>query len=223
VSNTPEFWQGTALLAHRLAQRYGGRRPVYALHGWVMSPIQPPPYFVSLSEDLVRLDFELPDLLHGAEEAGEPIAEFPGGLKLMSLETGKSEAYAGEMVEFRVRWRTESPLSGEIFGIRLAPRGLRNPEGETPSKGSWGRLSAKGQFVQGFPVAYGLRGLAASPPGTIYEQKGSIIIPSNAPSGEYGLEIGFAPSYPPQYQEWFELGEEAVLRVRARPLPTNGA
>lgn len=223
VSNTPEFWQGTALLAHRLAQHYGGRRPVYALHGWVTSPIQPPPYFVSLSEDLVRLDFELPDLLHGAEEAGEPIVEFPGGLKLMSFETGKSEAHAGEIVEFRVRWRTESPLSGEIFGIRLAPRELRDPEGETASKSYWGRLSAKGQFVQGFPVAYGLRGLAASPPGTIYEQKGSIIIPSNAPSGEYVLEIGFAPSYPPQYQEWCELGEEAVLRVRARPLPTNGA
>jgi len=221
MSNTPEFWQGTALLAHSLAQHYRGRRTVYALHGWVMSPIQPPPYFVSLSEDLVRMDFGLPDLLHRAEEVAQPIAEFPGTIKLMSFEIGRSEANAGEMVQFCARWRTESPLSGELFGIRLVPIGLGNPDGDSASKGYWRRLSAKGQFVQGFPVIYGLRGLAASPPGTVYEQKGRIIVPSNARSGQYALQIGFAPSYPPQYQLWSELSDDDVLLVHSRPLPTN--
>ncbi len=222
MSNTPEFWQGTALLAHSLAHHYRGRRTVYALHGWVTSPIQPPPYFVSLSEDLVKMDFGLPDLLHRAEEVAKPIAEFPGAIKLTSFEISRSEANTGQMVQFCARWRTESPLSGELFGIRLVPIGLGNPDGDSASKGYWRRLSAKGQFVQGFPLVYGLRGLAPSPPGTVYEQKGSIIVPSNAPSGQYALQIGFAPSYPPEYQQWAELSDEDVLIVHARPLPTNG-
>jgi len=46
--------------------------------------------------------------------------------------------------------------------------------------------------------------------------------PSNLPAGEYGVEVGFAPSYPPEYGGWVAV-EGARLRVRARGLPRNGA
>ncbi|MBN1459074.1 MAG: hypothetical protein JXA57_06025, partial [Armatimonadetes bacterium] len=211
-SNTPQFWQGTAMLSSYLGQHYEGRRTVYALHGSVTEPIPPPPYFLGLSEDLVRLDFELPRLLIPFEQDPQPLAEFPGELQLLSFDTAHREAEAGELVGFRARWRTTSPLSGEMFGVRLQPKSKELPAG-------WERLSKKGRFTQGFPVVYGLRGLAASPAGTVYEQEANFIVPSNAPTGEYEVQVGFAPSYPPEYQDW--CGSGRTLSVQSSPLPTN--
>jgi len=212
-SNTPEFWQGTALLSSYLAQRYEGSRSVYALHGPVTDPIAPPPYFIGLSEDLVRLDFDLPRLLIPFEQDGQPVAEFSGGLQLLSFETARPGADTGELVAFRARWHTAAPLSGEMFGVRLVPRVEQLPAG-------WERLSKKGRFTQGFPVVYGLRGLVGSSAGTVYEQQGHFIVPSNAPMGDYDVEVAFAPGYPPEYQNWCSSGN--TLSVQSSPLPSNG-
>ncbi len=214
-SNTPDFWQGCAALAHYLAEHYRGRRSVYGLHGSVTASIAAPPYFVSLSEDLTRLDHDLPNLLLRAEVDREPVAEFPGGLHLLSFEIDRPDARRGDLVGFRVRWRTESPLSGEMFGVRLLPS-------RTEAQTTWQQLSKKGRFVQGFPVIYGLRGLAPSPAGTVYEQEGKFIVPSNAPPGEYVVQVAFAPSYPPEYEQWVDADIGRMLLVRPRPLPTNG-
>jgi hypothetical protein len=203
------------MLASLLAEHYRGTRSVYGLHGPVTAPIGAPPYFVGLSEDLTRLDHELPNLLIRAESDREPVAEFPGGLHLLSFELDRPEARRGELAGFCVRWRTESPLSGEMFGVRLLP-------GKTGVETDWQQLSKKGRFVQGFPVVYGLRGLAPSPAGTVYEQEGRFIVPSNAPPGEYAVQVAFAPSYPPEYEQWVDAGVGNVLLVRPHPLPTNG-
>jgi len=221
-SYSPDCFQGAALLAHRLAQRYRGRRAIYALHGEVTGAIPRPPYFVSLSQDLVKVDYDLPeDLLERVENLGTPLVELAGGVKLMSFELSKREAHTGELVDFRARWRLETPLSGGLFGLKLVPTHVRNSAGGGGSQMEWERWSEKGKFVQGFPLVYGLIGISSSPPGTVYEQKGKLIIPSNAPAGGYGLEIGFSPSNPPDYQGWADLGREEWLVVHPRPLPTN--
>jgi hypothetical protein len=87
--------------------------------------------------------------------------------------------------------------------------------------GRWERLSEKGRFLQGFPVLHCLYGLAPSQPGTVYEQQGRLMIPSNARAGEYGVALGFAQSYPPKYGHWVNLPDEHSILVRSRPLPTN--
>ena len=208
---TPEFWDGTALFACRLAQHYRGRRTVYSLHGPARELIPGPPYFVGLSDQLYRLDFETPDL-RPKGSVGNAIAELPGGVKLMSFELGSADLRAGDLVEFRARWRLEAPLPGLLFAVKLLPR-LDDRARQ--------RLMAKGEFVQGFPVLYGMWGLPASPSGTVYEQSGKLIVPSNAPSGDYTFGIGFAQSYPPRYEGWTAIPNQAV-RVSSRPLPTNG-
>jgi len=219
-SNTPEFWQGSAALAHRLAGHYRGRRFVYGLHGPVTDSISTPPYFVGLSEDLVRLEFELPDLLVPAEGDRKVMAEFPKGLRLVSFDIDRFEAGTGELVGFRARWQTGSPISGEMFGVRLLPRAMEIEAGKVNK--NWQRLSEKGRFVQGFPVVYGLRGLVPSPAGMFYEQEGRFIVPSNAPPGEYLVQVGYAPSYPPEYVQWADAGIGQALIVHSRPLPANG-
>lgn len=207
-SNTPEFWQGTAQFAHLLAQRYRGRRPVYALHGPVGDPIAPPPYFIGLSEDLVRLSFDLPPGLLRRETANAPLLSFPK-VELMSFALAKPEANTGELVPFRATWQTQASLSGAFFGLRMIPM-------ETGR--AWTRLAGKGHFVQGFPIGYGLRGLAPSQAGTVYEQEGKLMVPNNAPAGDYVVQVSYAPGYPPEYGEWTDL---ARLRVTTRARPGN--
>jgi hypothetical protein len=209
---TEEFWEGTALLAHRLAQHYQGRRTVYALHGPYREMIPGPPHFVGLSDHLYRLGFETPELTP-IEDAAEPIAEFLGGVELVSFEVPNHEPLAGDVIEFRARWRLADPLPGALFAVKLAPT-----DGNDPARA---RLTAKGEFAQGFPVLYGRWGLPPSPSGTVYEQRGKLIVPSNAPSGEYTFEIGSARSYPPKYEGWTAVPNQAA-RVSSRPLPTNG-
>ena len=213
-----EYGQCSAVLAARLAEHYRGRRTVYALHGPLTAPLPVPPYYVGLSQDLVRLGFEMPSIQQ-TEQAANSVAEAPNGATLMSFEVDKREAHAGEMVGFRARWRLKSVLQGWAFAVRLRPA---RPQGESGEEAAGSRrLLERGFFVQGFKPVYGLWGLPPSPPGTAYAQRGEIFIPSNAPSGRYTLEIGFA-SNPPDYQGWTRIGEEGSLLVQARPLPTNG-
>ncbi len=217
---SPGFWQGTALLAHRLASHYRGRRTVYALHGPVGTMLPAPPHFVGLNESLYRLDARPPNPLR-AERAGEPVVEFPGGIKLVSFELSPARAQTGEIVEFRAGWRLQAPLPGSLFAVKLVPPAAYETAEDTAALERWRRLQQKALLVQGFPVLYGLWGLEASPPDTYYEQRAKIITPTNAPGGEYSLEVGYAQSYPPDYQHWTALGSKVKLLVVPRPSPTN--
>jgi hypothetical protein len=148
-------------------------------------------------------------------ETGDALVALPEGVQLVSLTITPKEAKSGELVDFRARWRLEKPLPGLLFAIRLTPA-------QKALEPAWRRLLAKACFQQGYPVVYGLWGLNASPPGTVYEQAGKYIIPSNAPPGDYRVEIGYAQGYPPNYGHWVSLGDQVGVRVRAQPLPTNG-
>lgn len=216
-----EYGQCSAVLAARLAQLYRGRRTVYALHGPLTEPLPVPPYFVGLNQDLVRLDFDMPDIVR-AEETTKPVAGAVNGAKLMSFEIGKKEADAGELVDFRARWRLDSVLQAWMFEIRLAPARPRSRERGDAGQARLDRLREKGLFVQGFKPVYGLWGLPPSSPGTAYEQRGKILIPSNVLSGRYTLEIGFAGP-PGDDAGWTRVGSEGDLIVHARALPANGA
>jgi hypothetical protein len=201
---TPEFWDATAELAAELAKQFRGRRTVYALHGPARTTLPAPPYFVGLGDQLYRLDFETPKVVCEAP-ASEPIAELPGGVKLISFALDKWEAKAGEQVGFRAMWELEDPLPGVLFAVKLS--------GEADPK--------KAYVVQGFPVMYGLWGLPATPVGKAYEQRGVLMIPSNAPTGEYWLTFGYATRWPAEYA-WSEGESVKGLRVEAGELPRNG-
>jgi hypothetical protein len=82
--------------------------------------------------------------------------------------------------------------------------------------------------VQAFPIANGRWGLAPSPAGTVYEQRGELIIPSNALGAFVGRKeapasipvfAAVAPLYSTDYQGWVQVG---ALRIQPRPLPRNG-
>ncbi len=213
-SGTPQFWQGSALFAWRLAQHYRGRRPVYALHGPYMGEIPGPPYFVGLSEDLVKLDFARPEMLR--KDARKPIATFPGGLELVSFDllSGR-EVGAGSLVPFRAVWRTNSPLANMQFAVRLVPA-------------EKSALLDKGRFLQGFPLLYGQRDLSPSPPGTAYEQRGTLIIPSNAGAragvGTFTVEVGLSDVHPPEYGQWVEVlnRDNELIAKNRHGFPANG-
>jgi hypothetical protein len=209
---TPELWQATALFAYRLAEHYRGTRTVYALHGPVTQLLPGPPHFVGLNENLMRLDFETPDVVRPAD-GEEAIAQFPGGVELVSFQFDRPEAETGELVGFRARWRLASPLSGALFAVRLVPA--------EDASAAWDRLSSKGLFVQGYHLLYALYGLPPCPPGTVCEQQGKLMVPTNAPPGKYTFEIGFAQSYPPHYTDWAPLRDDVALTVHRGTLPTN--
>lgn len=118
-------------------------------------------------------------------------------------------------MEFRARWKLDAPLPGLLFALRLAPA-------QTSLLPAWRKLLPKSCFQQGYPVLYGLWGLNPTPPGFLHEQVGKYIIPSNALSGLYHLEIGYSQIYPPTYSNWVPLGDHLTVRLQSRPLPTNG-
>jgi len=197
-----DFWQAVSVFAARLAEHYRGRRTVYAVHT-PFTPLPGPPYFTGVSRDLVRLDFEEPQVLRAAARPAPPAASFAGGVNLVSLELGGKGARPGDLVSFRARWRLDSSLAGSLFAIRFRP--VRASLSETAMESSG--------FTQEYAPIYGLFGLAASPPGTVYEQDGKLIVPSNAPPGEYTLQVGYAIQYrPPQYEGWREVPTRLVVR-----------
>jgi len=207
---TPEVWEAVAVFAHELAKAYQGRRTVYLLHGPVMRTLPGPPWFVGLNDSLYRLSFERPEVVREAE-GGAPTAQLPGGVELMSFQFDDVEVGTGELVGFFARWRLEGALPGVLFAVRLARIGQETRSCLTENQAL---------LSQGYPVAYGLWGLPASPPGTVYEQRGMLLAPSNLPAGEYGVEVGFAQSYPPEYGGWEEV-EGVGLTVREVPRPRN--
>ena len=212
AAGASEIHEQTALVSYLLARRLGAERHVYALHGPMMIQTPEPPYFVGRSEDLVEVCFEQPDMLRAQQEK-TPLTEFPGGVALMGFAWDKEQVTTGEVVGFTARWRVgaNSPW-GAQFAIGLAPEAVE-PEQFA------GVLREKGRFVQAFPLVYGLRGLAPTPEGAVYEQRGVVIIPSNGPGGTYRTAMGFSQSMPPEYQGWTETGS---LQVTAGPLPRNG-
>ncbi len=114
-----DFWQAVSLFAVRLAEHYRGRRTVYAVHA-PMTPLPGPPYFTGVNRDLVRLDFEEPQVLRPAKPA-PPAASFAAGVNLMSLELGAKQARPGELVSL------SRPLALGVLSRRIAVRDPTSP------------------------------------------------------------------------------------------------
>jgi len=215
-------WERTGVFAYLLAKRLTEHRPMYVLHGPMALKLAGPPYFVSLSEDLVRVQFE-PPVLATRIASGPTLARFPNGADLAGLALGREEVSTGEMLGFTAQWELRQPLPASQFGLALLP------PGETP--GNWSAQQLEDtRLVSGF---FFLNGLWQTPPaadGAAYEQRGELIVPSNAPAGEYSVWIGVGLPYAepiriegdtrsPLYVDWTDVGR---LRISARPLPTNG-
>jgi hypothetical protein len=209
LSQALDIHDQTAVLAYLLARRFTDR-PIYAVHGPMHIQIPGPPYFVGLSEDLVRLQLAPPDMLRS--QAGPAQAVFPAGISLVAFHLNRAAAGTGEMVGFTAAWRLATPLPRAQFAVALVPPGMDLEQ-------FTGRDWQDERLLQAFPVAYGQWGLAPSPAGTARQQQGEIIIPSNASSGAYRIAIAIAPLYVSQYPGWVEIGE---VQVSARPLPRNG-
>jgi len=206
-----EVHDQTALFAHLLKKRLPARS-IYSVHGPMQVQVAAPPHFVGLSEDVVRLDLRRPEMARPLREGG-PIAEFPGpDLSLMRFATDRAAAGNGELVRFTAAWRLAGALPRAQFAVALLPAGMDYERVIKVTESSE-------RLVQAFPVAYGLWGLGPSPGGTVYEQQGEIIIPTNAAPGVYRLAVAVAPLYTMAYQGWAEVGE---MRVTARPRPRNG-
>ena len=198
------------LLAYRLAQELEGRRTVYVLRPPTMFALEPPPYFFGVGESLVKLQFERPDLLR-EKEPGPPLAEFLGGVKLVAFEWERSEAGNGELVEFRAEWQLERQVERTFFILAVRPPEMTDEQ--------FSDLSAKARLAQVFPLLHGPRAIGPSPPGTVFEQRGSAIMPTNGPPGPYMTAVGMSRGEADTGDYlWAAVGE---IRVEARPLPTN--
>ena len=210
VPYSEDHTERSAAFAYHLAKLLRGRRTVYAGHGPREIALPGPPYSMGLGTFLVKVTFELPEVLK-EKTPGPPLAELPGGARVVGFTWDKESAGNGEIVGFEVEWQLGSaqpkawfalgftPTAGEIEGLRL--------------------LLAKGRFVQGFPLVHGLPGVGPSPEGTVYEQRGAVIVPTNAPPGTYFAAIGYSEKESPNYGEWVALGK---FQVESRPRPTNG-
>ncbi len=199
-----------ASLSQQLAQRLRGRA-IYAVHGPIGTQLPGPPYFVNVSEDLVRLQ---PDLPRPASRATtSPIlAQFGNGASLVGFALDRQDAGTGETVAFTARWQLAQALPPSQFGVALAPASTR-PDQFTP------RMLQDTRLIQGFFFLNGLWGAAPTPVGKCYEQRGTIIVPSNATDGEYSVYVGVGMPYTEVYTDWTEVGR---IRVKTRPLPRNG-
>ncbi len=211
-----EYWDGSAKLAHLIAQRYRGRRTVYALHGPV-SAFPDPPYFVGVTDVFYRLDFALPPP-EVKPAAGSPLVTFPGGAKLVSLQVTPENPRAGQLVDWKARWQLDQTLPVLWFSLRL------RPADRSPLRANWKQWEAKGVYEQGFAALCGLWGCCnPTPPGLAYEQRGKFIVPTNAPPGDYQLDVGYGTTCNPIiYDHWVPLGTQVALHVQPAPRPTNG-
>ncbi len=220
-ANEGSLHEWVASFGQQLAQRLPSRA-VYAVHGPMQTQLPGPPYFVNLSEDLVRVQSEQP---HPASvtSAGPVIAQFPNGAALVGFALDRHEAGAGESVAFAARWQLAQPLPPSQFGIALSPSGTMPNEFTA-------RMLENMRLVEGFFFLGGLWGAQPAAPGTCYEQRGETIVPSNAPAGDYTVWVGVGLPYAevvqpagqpagPLYTDWTQVGQ---LRVSARPLPRNG-
>jgi hypothetical protein len=210
-------WERAAVFAHLLARRMEGKRPVYVLHGPRQLMPEEPPYFVGISEDLVQLRFARPEL-EREWDGTAVVARFAAGIQLASFQLDRAEAATGELVDFRTQWRLAGPPPPAHFSIRLAPEDMSS---EDFVRGPW----ASGRFVQGFPLLHWPAAATPSADGTVYEQGGRLIVPTNAQAGEYRVSIALGPPYADESEEWVERVDwfdVAGMTVRAGPRPTNG-
>ena len=205
-----EIHEQSALFAYLLAKRLPAR-PVYAVHGPMQVRPPGPPYFLGLSEDLVRLT-ALPSDMTRRQAPTPALASLPGGITLAAFKLDRGEAGAGETVGFAADWRLANPLSRLQFAVALLPEGMDFTRALT-------KTDTAERLVQAFPLCYGLWGTGPSPEGTAYEQRGQAIVPTNAAPGAYRLAVALAPLYSMDYQGWTEVGR---IRVSARPRPRNG-
>jgi len=201
----------SAAFAYHLARLLRGRRAVYAGHGPKDIALPGPPYFMGLGIFLVKVAFELPEVLK-EKTPGPPLAELPGGARVVGFTWEKESAGNGEVVGFEVEWQLDSAQPKAWFAVGFTP--IAGDVEEVRA------LLAKGRFVQGFPLVYGLPGVGPSPEGTVYRQRGAVIVPTNAPPGTYFTAIGYSEKESPNYRDWVALGE---FQVQSRPRPTNGS
>ena len=207
---TLEVHDQTALFTYLLAKHYANRRPVYCLHPPRAMRAPGPPYFVSLSEDLVALAPGVPITApQGVPGAG--LADFALGIRLLDFEWEQTQAEAGALAGFRTVWEAGGMLRPVQFGLRLQPASMAPEVFER-------KLLPKGRFVQGFPLLYGQWELPMISSSAAHEQRGQAVVPSNAPAGEYRVTIAVGPPYTEVYTGWAEVGR---LQVKARPLPRN--
>lgn len=208
-------WERTALFARHLSERLDGGRPVYALHGSRDPRVTGPPYFVGITQDLVAVRGEWPELTKERPDAAA-LAEYPGGVELVEFDWDRTEVATGELlVGFRTVWQIREKLTGPLqFVVGLAPATVE------PSDFAQG-LKDEGFFMQAFPLISGRREILPSPEGTVYVQRGEVIVPTNCPAGPCLVAVGVGPLYTPAelVAGWNMVGE---LDVRARPKPSNG-
>ncbi len=208
---TLQLHDRTALFAYLLAQHFGERRPVYCLHAPPSLRPPGPPHFVGLSEDLVALRLRPPEV--SSEPAGEQaVAEYPGGVSLYRFELERRQAATGELVSFRSEWRAAQRLPGPMqFVVILDPQGAgRERSAEKRAK--------TGRYRQPFPLLAGRWELAPMPEGTMFEQEGMVIVPSNAPPGRWAVSVGLGPMYGTDQVGLTPVGE---IEIVGRPLPSN--
>ena len=218
--------QATARFAYELARRLL-KRPIYAVHGPLGEQLPGPPYFLNLSMDLVRLTMTAPALERKA--IGSSQADFPNGAALVSFSFDKMQARTGDMVGFTARWRLSQPLVPSQFVVALLPPYAGSDRRSQPAlfldptQLAGVVKNEDVRLFQPFLFGYGQWGLPPSPEGTVYEQRGAVIIPSNAPAGEYHFALAISPPYAErsdQFEGWTTL--PASLQVAASPLPRNG-
>jgi len=172
------------------------------------------PDFVGLSEDLVALQFDTRPVVRLL--SGSPVAQFPGVGSLMDFQWDRSEAGNGEMVGFAADWQLAGQPRFVQFGIALIPEGMDPKEfGSLPEE----QVREQTRLIQAFPLMYGLRELSPSPEGMVYEQRGEMIVPTNAPPGTYRTAMGVTALYSTDYREWIGVGK---IEITARPRPRNG-
>jgi hypothetical protein len=214
VSNQDQHlwkWNQTALFAYLLAKELDGKRPVYSLHGFRAASPPEAPYFVSLTEDLIELRSNRPELKRSIT-THPPIVTFNSSLELVDFELAKKEVGTGDLLKFRATWHTTSALPPAQFGVHLIPVAI-------PAERFAQTLLPKGRFVQGFPLLQSFDPASPMASDMVFEQPGTLIIPTNAPAGEYVVSIGIGPPYTSSYEE---VTEVVRIHVREQPRPHNG-
>jgi hypothetical protein len=225
VPNEMALHQMTARFAYELAKRLP-KRSIYAVHGPLGEQIAGRPYFLNLSMDLVRLTPTAP--APEQEATGSSEAEFPNGASLMGFSLNNSQARTGDLVEFTAQWRLSQPLPPSQFIVGLLPPYQGSDQRSQPVRSLEPAQLAETvnnldvRLFQPFPFVYGQWGLPPSPEGTVYEQRGAVIIPSNAPTGNYHFAIAISQPYVEQFEEFGDWATLPVtLDITARPLPRN--
>jgi hypothetical protein len=182
------------------------------LHGPIQAQPPSPPAFLSLSMDLVQLNFD-PGVAQQATK-GAALLDLPNDSALAGLTLDRPKAGTGERVGFTCLWTLGDRHRPAQFGLGLVPHGMALEDFATLK-------NEDVRLVQNYFQVNGQWDLAATPPGRADVQRGEIIVPSNARPGRYDIALGLSPLNHETYPGWVLL-PGVSLEVEARPLPTNG-